>query len=86
VAISKDGNRLAAISTQVDTSIYVYKPQGSYRVILETRNEFGVNGITREAYFTVSVPTGITGTTAGVFRAYPNPDRNQQKADQPGGY
>ena len=51
----------------------VYNAPGTYRVILETRNEFGVNAITREAYITVSVPTGIPGSAAGEFRAYPNP-------------
>ena len=51
----------------------VYNAPGTYRVILETINEFGVNAITREAYITVSVPTGINGSAAGVFRAYPNP-------------
>ena len=51
----------------------VYNTPGTYRVILETRNEFGVNSITREAYITVSIPTGITGTSAAGYRAYPNP-------------
>ena len=51
----------------------VYNAPGTYRVILETRNEFGVNAITREAYITVSVPTGINGKSAGAFRVYPNP-------------
>lgn len=51
----------------------VYNTPGTYKVTLETRNEFGVNSITREAYITVSVPTGITGTSAGEFCAYPNP-------------
>jgi PKD repeat protein len=51
----------------------VYNAPGTYRVILETRNEFGVNAITREDYITVSVPTGISGPVAGEFLAYPNP-------------
>ena len=51
----------------------VYNAPGTYRVSLETRNEFGVNVITREAYITVSIPTEITGANAGDFRTYPNP-------------
>ncbi len=50
-----------------------YNNPGTYRVTLETRNEFGVNTITREAYITVSVPTDIIPTSARDYRVYPNP-------------
>lgn len=51
----------------------VYNTPGTFRVSLETRNEFGVNAITREDYITVNIPTGISGTNAVEFRVYPNP-------------
>ncbi len=51
----------------------IYNTPGTYRVSLETRNEFGVNAITREAYITVSIPTAITEPADGELSAYPNP-------------
>lgn len=51
----------------------IYHNPGTYNVILETRNEFGTNIITREAYVTVNIPTGIVETSAEKYLVYPNP-------------
>ncbi len=50
-----------------------YNNPGTYKVTLETTNEYGTNTISREAYVTVNIPTGISGTGAAVYRFYPNP-------------
>lgn len=50
-----------------------YTKPGTYKVTLTTRNNFGTNTNTRDAYIAVTTATGINDTESNLFRFYPNP-------------